>query len=289
MPIKKLHMMDFLSMKKHLLFASLAAALLANVGCNSGKKEEVAQNGSSSAGAAGTLASGPGKQGVSPLAGSPQNNAKALTPSADGMVPLASLDLSNPTRPEEIVGAFLEGMRSGNAKVIESMLSSRARQEIQAKGLEIAPIGSPQAAFEIGRAEQVDPKDPNVMLVTSNWLEPGTSGDATEYEVVWALVRETEGWRICEMAVDTHVEGEEIQVVNFENLAEVAPGTEPAPVGERTATLPNAPGTVPPPPPANSPALPPTNGGLPTLPPTGAPLPPLPPAGLPPVGLNGQQ
>jgi hypothetical protein len=97
------------------------------------------------------------------------------------------------------------------------------------------------------------------------------------------------------MAVDTHVEGEEIQVVNFENLAEVAPetapGGAPAPQGERTATLPNgangAP-QLPPPPPSNAPALPPTNGGLPALPPSGAPIQPLPPTGLPPIGGNGQ-
>jgi hypothetical protein len=286
--------MDPLSMKKQILFASLAAATIANVGCDSGKKTELAQNGAQAVSGATANTS---NKSAGALAGPKMTNAgqASALPSVDGMVPLSALDLSNPTRPEEIVGAFLEGMRSGNAKVIESMLSSRARQEIQAKGLEIAPIGSPQAAFEIGKAEQVDPKEPNVMLVTSNWLEPSTDGNATEYEVVWALVRETEGWRICEMAVDTHVEGEEIQVVNFENLAEVAPETapvaSPVPPTERTATLPtgaNGATQLPPPPPSNAPALPPTNGGLPALPPSGTSIPPLPPAGLPPIGGIGQ-
>jgi hypothetical protein len=286
--------MDPLSMKKQILFASLAAAMIANVGCDSGKKTELAQNGAQALSGANANTANKSTGALSGPKTANAGQASAL-PSVDGMVPLSALDLSNPTRPEEIVGAFLEGMRSGNAKVIESMLSSRARQEIQAKGLEIAPIGSPQAAFEIGKAEQVDPKEPNVMLVTSNWLEPSTDGNATEYEVVWALVRETEGWRICAMAVDTHVEGEAIQVVNFENLAEVAPetapGGAPAPQGARTATLPNgangAP-QLPPPPPSNAPALPPTNGGLPALPPSGAPIQPLPPTGLPPIGGNGQ-
>lgn len=286
--------MDQLSMKKQILFASLAAAMIANIGCDSGKKTELAQDGAQAlSGANANTTNKP--TGAMSGPNMANTGATSALPSVDGMVPLSALDLSNPTRPEEIVGAFLEGMRSGNAKVIESMLSSRARQEIQAKGLEIAPIGSPQAAFEIGKAEQVDPKEPNVMLVTSNWLEPSTDGNATEYEVVWALVRETEGWRICEMAVDTHVEGEEIQVVNFENLAEVAPetapGGAPVPPSERTATLPagaNGAGQLPPPPPSNAPALPPTNGGLPALPPSGAPIQPLPPTGLPPIGGNGQ-
>ena len=127
----------------------------------------------------------------------------------------------------------------------------------------------------------------------------------SEYEVVWALIKEVDGWRICEMAVDTHTEGEEVQVVNFENLTEVAAES----TGERTAAVPNS-NTQSPAPPANIPALPAPNagvpaanqgipGGIPALPPANAGLPPLPPssgsgfpsalppapaAGLPPLG-----
>jgi hypothetical protein len=290
---------------KRFIWAATIAAMLGQVGCDSGKKDQVAQNG-----AAGTQAGSP-----SPLA------APATAPSQaapqDEMVPLSSLNLSNPTKPEEIVGAFLEGMRTSNAQVIESLLSTRARQEIKAKGLEISPIGSPMASFEIGKALQVDPKDPNVMLVTSNWIEPGAAGmPGSEYEVVWALIKEVDGWRICEMAVDTHTEGEEVQVVNFENLTEVVGES----TGERTAALP-AGSTQAPPPPANTPALPPalpsgagqiqqpgtglpaaqglpaapglpTAPGLPALPPSSGPSlpsvpPPAGPAGLPPLGGAG--
>jgi len=207
------------------------------------------------------------------------------------MVPLSSLNLANPTRPEEVVGAFLDGMRTGNAQVIESLLSTRARKEIADKGLDIAPIGSPQARFEIGVAQLADPKDPNTMLVSSNWIEPGTNGqNVGEYEVVWALIKEATGWRICEMAVDTHLEGEEIQVVNFENLSDVAPSDPTAPPAApsagpqseipRTASLPNGP--APTAPPAGLPPLP--SGSAPAgfaPPPSGAgSLPPLPPAGF---------
>ena len=123
----------------------------------------------------------------------------------------------------------------------------------------------------------------------------------SEYEVVWALIKEVDGWRICEMAVDTHTEGEEVQVVNFENLSEVVG----EPTGERTASLPAANQG-----PANAPALPPAApgvpGALPSLPtgtgpaspslpalppPTGASLPNIPtgvsPSGLPPLGPPG--
>ena len=289
---------------KRFIWAATIAAMLGQVGCNSGNKDQVAQEKGAAPLAAPTTTSGNGQPVASASSQAPQ----------DEMIPLKSLNLTNPTKPEEIVGAFLEGMRTSNAKVIESLLSTRARQEIKAKGLEISPIGSPNASFEIGKAQQIDPKDSNVMLVSSNWIEPGTPGmPGSEYEVVWALIKEVDGWRICEMAVDTHTEGEEVQVVNFENLTEVVG----EPTGERTASLPTAPTQGP----ANAPALPgtapalpgtapalpgtapglpalPTGSGsslpgLPSLPATSGPsLPTIPsgasPAGLPPLGPPGK-
>jgi hypothetical protein len=289
---------------KRFIWAATIAAMLGQVGCNSGNKDQVAQEKGAAPLAAPTTSSGNGQPVASASSPAPQ----------DEMIPLKSLNLTNPTKPEEIVGAFLEGMRTSNAKVIESLLSTRARQEIKAKGLEISPIGSPNASFEIGKAQQIDPKDSNVMLVSSNWIEPGTPGmPGSEYEVVWALIKEVDGWRICEMAVDTHTEGEEVQVVNFENLTEVVG----EPTGERTASLPTAPTQGP----ANAPALPgsapalpgtapalpgtapalpalPTGSGsslpgLPSLPATSGPsLPSIPsgasPAGLPPLGPPGK-
>jgi hypothetical protein len=140
-------------------------------------------------------------------------------------------------KPEQVVSAFLNGMRTGNAQVITGLLSTRAREEIAKLGLNIDPIGSPQAQFEIEGAELVKPDDPNLVVVSSKWLEPrGTGQEADEYEVVWVLIKETAGWRICEMAVDTHQEGEEIQVVNFENLKDLKDPVE----APRTAALPSA-------------------------------------------------
>lgn len=289
---------------KRFIWAATFAAILGLVGCNSGSKDQLAQQ-KESAPVSPSLVPGSNAQVASPrVAGD-----VALSAPQDEMVPLSSLNLANPIKPEEVVGAFLEGMRTSNAQVIETLLSTRARQEIKAKGLEISPIGSPNASFEIGKAQQIDPKDPNVMLVSSNWIEPAAAGmPSTEYEVVWALIKEVDGWRICEMAVDTHTEGEEVQVVNFENLSEVV-GEQPA---ERTAALPSA-STQAPPPSVNAPALPslpalpagapqgglpvgpslPSTPGLPALPASGGPsLPSVPqpsiPAGLPPLGGAGK-
>ena len=270
---------------KRMLWMALMAASVSQVGCGNKKTDESAQTQSTPAAGSVAATSIPTALNGVPVAttGGPGASTSAPVGSSEreAMVPLHSLNLSNPTKPEEVVAAFLEGMRTGNAAVIEGLLSTRARQEIKAKELVIAPIGSPKAQFEIGKAEFADPRDPNTMLVSSNWIEPGTNGqDPGEYEVVWALVKEPGGWRICEMAVDTHQEGEIVQVVNFENLVEVVPEKEVP----RTAALPNNQGSaVPPPLPTNVPALP-ANSGLglpgnvppPSLPSVGAPaaLPP---------------
>jgi hypothetical protein len=287
---------------KRTLWIAFVAVGLAQVGCGGKSDPSVAGGSSASGQQSNQIAEGTGAPPPPPVT---PNQAPAAG-SLDAMVPLSSLNLTNPTKPEEVVGAFLDGMRTGNAAVIANLLSTRARKEIADKGLDIAPIGSPQAKFEIGVAQVSDPNDPNTVLVSSNWLEPGAANGqpASEYEVVWALVRESAGWRICEMAVDTHQEGEEIQVVNFENLSDVVPaGNAPAanapptsnPAGNvpRTAANPGGPAL----PPANFPASnfpasnPPAAGGLPALPgaPGGGPgsLPPLPPAGLG-AGNSGQ-
>ncbi|MCU0710349.1 MAG: hypothetical protein MUF23_18890 [Pirellula sp.] len=304
---------------KRTLWMAIVAIGIAQIGCG-GNSESTTAGSTTAAGTQSETAAG------QTASAAPSGLASAAAPNPapsalDAMVPMNSLNLANPTKPEEVVGAFLDGMRTGNAAVIEGLLSTRARKEIADKGLDIAPIGSPQARFEIGVAQLADPKDPNTVLVSSNWLEPGANGQpAGEYEVVWALIKEAAGWRICEMAVDTHQEGEEIQVVNFENLADVVPaGTPPAPgpAGApqaevpRTASNPNAlpgipngpsagpppalpgnapgaiPGSLPAVPAGNLPALPPSasgSGSLPALPagPSGGSgsLPPLPPAGF---------
>jgi hypothetical protein len=310
--------MESMDMKRTLWMAIVAIGL-AQIGCGGNSESTTAE--STPAVAPQSQVAGVPTAGAVPP-GLATNTAAPAAPSPlDAKVPLTSLNLANPTKPEEVVGAFLDGMRTGNASVIEGLLSTRARKEIADKGLDIAPIGSPQARFEIGVAQLADPKDPNTVLVSSNWLEPGANGQpAGEYEVVWALIKEPAGWRICEMAVDTHQEGEEIQVVNFENLADVVPaGTPPAPgpAGApqaelpRTASNPNAlpnvpngpsagplpalpgtapgaiPGSLPSVPAGSLPALPPSasgSGSLPALPagPSGGSgsLPPLPPAGF---------
>ena len=148
-----------------------------------------------------------------------------------------SSGLTTPSDPKEVVRLFLDSMRQGNGAQLSSLLSSLAREEIKRKQLEIAPLGSPLATFQIVESAEQD----GGMLVSSTWTEPEQAGQpATELEVVWELRKETEGWRICGMAVDPK-NGDEVQIVDFEKLEPEQPTQAP----QRVASLPNAPGANP--------------------------------------------
>lgn len=142
--------------------------------------------------------------------------------------------LTPPSDPKEVVRLFLDSMRQGNGAQLSSLLTSLAREEIKRKQLEIAPLGSPMATFQIIETAEQD----GVMLVSSTWTEPPEQAGqpATELEVVWELHKETVGWRICGMAVDPK-NGDEVQIVDFEKLEP----DQPAHDAQRVAALPNAP------------------------------------------------
>jgi len=165
-------------MKKTLLLPLLAGLFFA-AGC--GSKQETANTGSS-----------------------PESTSNARTGTVANI----------PSDPKEVVQLFLDSMRAGNGARLSSLLSSLAREEIKRKQLEIAPLGSPNAVFNVGKAEP----EGEGMLVSSTWTEPEQAGQgATKLDVVWELRKESEGWRICGMAVDP-MNGDEVQIVDFERL-----------------------------------------------------------------------
>ena len=188
-------------MKKS-IWLPLAAGVLLASGC--GTKDEIASSGTSTASTANA------------------QNGVALT---------------TPSDPKEVVRLFLDSMRQGNGAQLSSLLSSLAREEIKRKELEIAPLGSPMANFQVISAAEHE----GSMLVESTWTEPEQPGQpATELEVVWELRKEPAGWRICGMAVDPK-NGDEVQIVDFEKLEPEKPAQDP----QRMAALPNAPAGLP--------------------------------------------
>lgn len=169
--------------------------------------------------------------------GTKQETANSGTPTESVAPAKTGTASTTPSEPKEVVQLFLDSMRAGNGARLSSLLSSLARDEIKRKQLEIAPLGSPNAVFNVGEAAAQD----EGMLVSSSWTEPEQAGQpATKLEVVWELRKEPEGWRICGMAVDP-MNGDEVQIVDFERLEPEAPQDT-----QRVASLPNTPANLPP-------------------------------------------
>jgi uncharacterized protein YbjQ (UPF0145 family) len=122
---------------------------------------------------------------------------------------------------KNVVGQFLDAVRrGGETGGANQLLTQQAQSVLQRLGRTVQPIGSPDAVFQVTRAESV-PETPGAALVHSLWTEPSAQGQPESYEVVWALMKETSGWRISGLAMDLQP-GQEPIIVDFENAGQMA-------------------------------------------------------------------
>ncbi len=118
--------------------------------------------------------------------------------------------------PSEVVALFLDSVRRGDESVTLSLLTDLAQQEIRRSGLEVAPIGSPEARFTIGQVRYVE-QDPDGAFVECLWSEPLEGrAEGMNTEVVWALRRQAGAWKVAGMAIDLGAEDEPL-VIDFED------------------------------------------------------------------------
>lgn len=117
---------------------------------------------------------------------------------------------------KQTVAVFLDCLRRGDETTANSMLTSKAREELQKTAWVMQPLGTPEGQFTIGRAG-FPYEDKSVVLVESRWQEPGASeGNAVAMDIVCELYQEAEGWRIAGMAVNLPGE-EDALVIDFED------------------------------------------------------------------------
>lgn len=122
-----------------------------------------------------------------------------------------------PGDPQESVTAFLNAMQTGDEKVAEAMLTTKAREETKRHGLAVQPPGTPSAKYQVGRVEY---PEEGAAYVHCLWAETHEDQSEETYEVVWVLLGEKEGWRIAGIAMQL-VEGTEPTFLNFENPEEM--------------------------------------------------------------------
>lgn len=144
-----------------------------------------------------------------------------------------------PTVPAtDVVSQFLDLVRRGGGDSgASSLLTAKAQSELNRIGRKVQPIGSPDARFVVTRAESV-PENPDASLVHSIWNEPnGETAANLEYQVVWALQKEANQWRISGLAMEIDPNQNPL-IVNFEDgnrMAALLAETESADQSENSA------------------------------------------------------
>lgn len=148
---------------------------------------------------------------------------------ADSAPSDASASVASQPSAVDVVSSFLDQIRRGGEDSgAGDLLTEKARSELNRIGRSIEPVGSPDARYEVTRAENV-PGQADSALVHSIWSDPNGVGGQSDFQVVWAVAREPVGWRISGMAIQEQ-EGQEPVIIDFENgdlMAEVLGATDP--------------------------------------------------------------
>ena len=141
--------------------------------------------------------------------------------------PVATAEIPSPT---DIVSQFLDEVRrGGDDSRANDLLTMQAQQELARIGQSIQPIGSPAARFDVTRAESV-PGEENSALVHSVWSEPNQDGTTNQFQVVWAVQKESQGWRISGLAMEIDP-NQAPMIIDFENsemMANLLAPSQPA-------------------------------------------------------------
>ncbi len=135
-----------------------------------------------------------------PIAESDPNAKVALEP------PAAALD------------ELLDAWRGGDHKKTKLMLTTVARETVDALQIPFEPPASDTAEFEIGEVRYTDPDTVHVACTLS---ELGEDEKRLSDEVVWKLRRDPSGWRIASLSAEEY-KGGPIITVDFENRQEMA-------------------------------------------------------------------
>jgi hypothetical protein len=132
--------------------------------------------------------------------------------------------------PTDVVSQFLDEVRRGGQdSLAQSLLTRTAQSELNRIGQTVQPIGSPDASFQVTRAEMV-PDEPGSALVHSLWIEPNPNGGQIENQVVWAVQQEDRYWRISGLVIAMG-ESQNPMVLDFENgdmMARLLSGSTPS-------------------------------------------------------------
>lgn len=191
-------------MRIHRSTLLVLAVCVGLAGCGGSESSQPVAQGASSAGVTSVKATGSGQ--------SPANADDDAE--AEEKLPIAAT-----ASPAQVVTFFLDSLRAGNQAHVAATLTKKARQETSREGLEVRPIGTPDAKYEVGTVDYVGSRKDGAH-VQSIWTEIDENGASATYDVIWVLRKQEGGWRIAGMATQMG-EGEPPEFLNFENPKEM--------------------------------------------------------------------
>lgn len=143
--------------------------------------------------------------------------AAVLLPCLCGCGQMSSVNSENDKpSPQQVVGEFLEAVRTGNEAVAARLLTRNAREKTEQMEMVVAPPGSETAKYTVHDVQFVA----GVAHVASDWSDLDSDGLTHVDRIVWVLQQVDEGWRISGMTAKVFADAEPI-VLNFEDPADM--------------------------------------------------------------------
>lgn len=127
--------------------------------------------------------------------------------------------------PDGTVVEFLNAVRAGDDQKASTLLTSKAREEMQAANMYVQPPGSPNAQFEIGEVKSMP--EHGGAHVDSTWTDVTPSGEQRAYDITWILRKEGSTWRVAGMATKLFEDMPPL-VLNFEDPTDMRAQVEAA-------------------------------------------------------------
>ena len=117
--------------------------------------------------------------------------------------------------PKQTVELFLTSLREGDDASTSRLLTAKARSETAKHDMIVRPPGSQTAHFVVGQIIYTTERR-DIAHVESNWADIDDAGRRQNYEIVWIVRKDLDGWGVAGMATELFA-GEAPLVMNFED------------------------------------------------------------------------
>ncbi len=137
--------------------------------------------------------------GCGDQSGTTGDSEKSSTPEAQKSADSKQAAAMPSNDPVEVVRAYLAGAQNGDDSTVNMLLTPIARAEMAKRNFRVAPPASDTTRFELGKVNFPNEKVAYVPCRLSDQKNATSSPSVSE--IVWALRKTEEGWRIGGMAI----------------------------------------------------------------------------------------